>query len=154
MITDHLSELDPTHETQFKSNRNVFIKKFNARLVEWKRRMAPFKGKKVVTFHRTWSYFLREFGMHYIGTLEPVPGIQPSPSHLIKLSQLMKAENVRLILQASYYRDKFSRLLAEKTGARALALPPGVGGVPEAHDTISLFDYLVNKVTKALSDNE
>jgi len=154
MLADHLSELDPAHEAQFKSNRNIFIKKFDARLAEWKQRMAPFKGKKVVTFHRTWSYLLRDFGMHYIGTLEPVPGIQPSPSHLIRLSRLMKENNVRLILQASYYRDKFSNLLAEKTGARVLALPPGVGGVPEARDPIELFDYLVNKITKALSENE
>lgn len=154
MITDHLSGLDPAHATQFKSNRNTFLEKFNARLVEWKKRMAPFKGKKVVTFHRTWSYFLQEFGMQYIGTLEPVPGIQPSPAHLIRLSQLMKKENVRLILQANYYRDKFARLLADKTGARVLSLPPGVGGVPEAGDTIELFDYLVEKITRALSENE
>ena len=154
MIADHLSELDPTHEAQFKSNRNAFIKKFKIRLAEWKKRMAPFKGKKVVTFHRTWSYFLSEFGMHYIGTLEPVPGVQPSPSHLIQLSQLMKKENVRLILQANYYRDKFANLLSDKTGARVLSLPPGVGGVPEAGDTIKLFDYLINTITKALSENE
>jgi len=154
MIADHLSELDPAHEMQFKSNRNTFFKKFKTRLIEWKQRMAPFKGEKVVTFHRTWSYLLREFGMHYIGTLEPVPGIQPSPAHLIRLSQLMKTKNVRLILQASYYRDKFAKMLADKTGARVLALPPGVGGVPEANDTIRLFDYLVDKITKELSENE
>ena len=154
MIADHLSELDPAHEMQFKFNRNSFLKKFNLRLAEWKRRMAPLKGKKVVTFHRTWSYFLSEFGMHYIGTLEPVPGIQPSPSHLIQLSQSMKTENVRLILQANYYQDKFAKLLADKTGARALSLPPGVGGVPEAGNTIALFEYLVNKVTEAFSKNE
>jgi zinc/manganese transport system substrate-binding protein len=154
LITDHLSELDPDHEKQFKSNRNSFIKRFNARLVEWKRRMAPFKGRKVVTFHRTWSYFLREYGMEYIGTLEPVPGIQPSPSHLIQLSQQMKTESVQLILQASYYRDKFANLLSNKTGVRVLSLPPGVGGVPEAGDTIKLFDYLIDKITKALSENE
>jgi ABC-type Zn uptake system ZnuABC Zn-binding protein ZnuA len=154
MITDHLSELDPTHEKQFKSNRNTYIKKFDIKLAEWKQRMSPFKGRKVVTFHRTWSYFLRDFGMEYIGTLEPVPGIQPSPTHLIRLSEIMKKENVRLILQANYYRDKFSKLLAQKTGAKALSLPPGVGGVAEAGDTIKLFDYLINQITRVLSKNE
>jgi zinc/manganese transport system substrate-binding protein len=152
MIVDHLSELDPTHERQFKSNRNTFIKKFDMRLAEWKKRMAPFKGEKVVTFHRTWSYFLREFGMQYIGTLEPIPGIQPSPTHLIQLSHLMKKENVRLILQANYYRDKFSKLLSHKTGAQVLSLPPGVGGVPEADNTIELFDYLINQILRALKE--
>ena len=154
MITDHLVELDPDHEKQFKSNRNAFVRIFSKKLAEWKQRMSPFKGTKVVTFHRTWSYLLKEFGMEYIGTLEPVPGIQPSPSHLIQLSQRMKKENVRLILQANYYRDKFARLLADKTGAMVLALPPGVGGVPEASNTLELFEYLVNKITQALSNNE
>lgn len=154
LITDHLSELDPVHESQFKSNRNTFIKNFDTRLARWNQLMAPFKGKKVVTYHRTWSYFLRDFGMQYIQTLEPVPGIQPSPSHLIHLSKLMKAKNVRLILQANYYQNKFSNLLADKTGAQVLTLPPGVGGVPEAKDTIGLFDTLVNQISKALSANE
>ncbi|NIQ02777.1 MAG: zinc ABC transporter solute-binding protein, partial [Nitrospinaceae bacterium] len=154
MITDHLSELDPQHEAQFKSNRNAFARRFDARLAEWKRRMAPFKGRKVVTFHRTWSYFLREFGIHYVGTLEPVPGIQPSPTHIIQLSQLMKSENANLILQANYYQNRFARMLADKTGARILILPPGVGGVPEAKDTIGLFDFLVNQISKAWAKDE
>jgi ABC-type Zn uptake system ZnuABC Zn-binding protein ZnuA len=154
MIADHLSELDPAHEMQFKSNRNAFAKRFDARLAEWKRLMAPFKGRKVVTFHRTWSYFLHEFGILYVGTLEPVPGIQPSPTHLIQLSHLMKSENVDLILQANYYQDKFAKLLADKTGAQVLILPPAVGGIPEAKDTIGLFDYLVNQITKGFSGNE
>ena len=66
----------------------------------------------------------------------------------------MKAKNIHLILQASYYRSKFANLLADKTGAHVLTLPPGVGGVREAGDTIRLFDYIVNQLTKALSGNE
>jgi hypothetical protein len=33
-------------------------------------------------------------------------------------------------------------------------LPPAVGGIPEAKDTIGLFDYLVNQITKGFSGNE
>jgi len=149
LITDQLSELDPAHEEQFKSNRNTFLKTFNEKLADWKRRMAPFRGKKLVTFHRTWSYFLRDFGMEYIGTLEPVPGIQPSPAHLIKLSREMKAQGVQWILQANYYQNRFSKSLVQKTGAQVLVLPPGVGGVPEAKDTLSFFEYLVSQFEKA-----
>ena len=149
LITDQLSELDPAHEEQFKSNRNTFLKTFNEKLADWKRRMAPFRGEKLVTFHRTWSYFLRDFGMEYIGTLEPVPGIQPSPAHLIKLSREMKAQGVQWILQANYYQNRFSKSLVQKTGAQVLVLPPGVGGVPEAKDTLSFFEYLVSQFEKA-----
>lgn len=154
LIADHLSELLPQHAETFKNHRNEFIQRFEPRLAEWKNRMAPFTGTQVVTYHRTWSYFLKFFGLKRIGTVEPKPGIQPTPSHLADLARDMKRHDVRVILQANYYQDRFSRLLAEKTGAKVLMLPPGVGGVPEARDTAALFDYLVNQMTKALAHDE
>lgn len=153
-IADHLSKLLPAQAAQIKSNRKQFINRFEPKLKEWKDQMAPFADTPVVTYHRTWSYFLRYFHLTHIGTVEPKPGIQPSPSHLSDLAQTMKEKNVHLILHAIYYQDKFSKLLAGKSGARVLTLPPSVGGVPEASDTIKLFDYLVNQITRALSSNE
>ncbi len=154
LIADHLSKMLPAHSSQIKANRKQFLKKYELKLNEWKKQMEPFANTPVVTYHRTWSYFLRYFQLTRIGTVEPKPGIQPSPSHLSGLAQRMRQKNVSLILQANYYQDKFSNLLAGKTGARVLTLPPGVGGVPEAHDTIGLFDTLVNQITEALSENE
>lgn len=154
LIADHLSDMLPAHSSQIKANRKRFLKKYELKLKGWKKQMEPFANTPVVTYHRTWSYFLRYFQLIRIGTVEPKPGIQPSPRHLSDLAQRMKQKNVRLILQANYYQNKFSNLLADRTGARVLTLPPGVGGVPEASDTIGLFDTLVNQITQAFSANE
>jgi ABC-type Zn uptake system ZnuABC Zn-binding protein ZnuA len=154
LIADHLSKILPAQAPKIKSNRKQFINRFELKLKEWKDQMAPFADTPVVTYHRTWSYFLRYFHLTHKGTVEPKPGIQPSPSHLSDLAQRMKQKNIHLILQANYYQDKFSKLLADKSGARVLTLPTGVGGVSEAGDTIKLFDYLVSQITRALSSNE
>ena len=47
--------------------------------------MAPYKGVKVVTYHRSWPNFTDAFGLDVIGYVEPKPGIPPSPSHTLEL---------------------------------------------------------------------
>ena len=41
--------------------------------------MAPYKGLKIVTYHRSWPNFADRFGLDVIGYVEPRPGIPPSP---------------------------------------------------------------------------
>lgn len=149
LLADHLAKLDPAHESDFAANRDRFVKRFEERLAQWKRIMEPMKGVRLVTYHRTWDYFLQRFGIESIGTVEVKPGVQPTPSHLAQLADKMKSQKVDIILQASYYRLRFSELLAEKTEARVLSLPPGVGGVPEAGTTIAFFDFLTSTIYKA-----
>jgi hypothetical protein len=40
--------------------------------------MAPYKGTKVVTYHRSWPNFMDRFGLDVVGYVEPKPGIPPS----------------------------------------------------------------------------
>jgi len=154
LLADHLSKLDPGHATEYKANRDRFVKTFEAHHARWKEIMKPYRGKKLVTYHRTWDYFLQHFGLVSIGTVETKPGVQPTPAHLAELAETMKAQKVKLILQANYYRLRFSELLADKTGATLLSLPPAVGGVPETKDTIEFFEYLVKRITEALKMDE
>ncbi|CCQ91253.1 ABC-type metal ion ABC transporter, periplasmic component [Nitrospina gracilis 3/211] len=150
LLADHLAKLDPEHESEFESNRDRFMERFQEKLKQWKRIMEPVKGARLVTYHRTWDYFLQRFGIESIGTVEVKPGVQPTPVHLAQLAEKMNSQKVTIILQASYYRLRFSELLAGKTGARILSLPPGVGGVPEARTTIDFFDFLVHQIYGAL----
>ena len=43
--------------------------------------MAPFKGTKVVTYHRSFPNFADRFGLEIVGYVEPRPGIPPTPQH-------------------------------------------------------------------------
>ena len=106
--------------------------------------MAPFKGAKVVTYHRSWPNFADRFGLDVIGYVEPKPGIPPTPAHTIALMHEMKRQNIKVILVEPYFDLKTPKPIARDTGAEVLVLPPSVGGVKEATDYIELFDYNVN----------
>jgi ABC-type Zn uptake system ZnuABC Zn-binding protein ZnuA len=112
--------------------------------------MAPYKGTKVVTYHRSFPNFADRFGLEIIGYVEPKPGIPPSPGHTLELIQEMKRQNVKLILVEPYFDLKTPESVARAVGGQVLVLPPSVGGVKEATDFFGLFDYDIALLVTAL----
>jgi zinc/manganese transport system substrate-binding protein len=129
---------------------------FDRRLAEatrrWKATMAPYKGTKVVTYHRSWPNFADAFGLDVIGYIEPKPGIPPSPAHTLDLEQEMKRQNVKIILVEPYFDLKTPNAIARDTGAKVLVMPPSVGGVKEVNDYFQLFDYDSNLLVNAIKE--
>jgi ABC-type Zn uptake system ZnuABC Zn-binding protein ZnuA len=120
---------------------------FDRRLTEaekrWDAAMAPYRGRKVVTYHRSWPNFTERFGLDVIGYVEPKPGIPPSPAHTLDLVQEMKRQGIKVIIVEPYFDLKTPNAVARDTGATVLVLAPSVGGVKEATDYIKVFDYNV-----------
>jgi zinc/manganese transport system substrate-binding protein len=127
---------------------------FDRRLAEgekrWQAAMAPYKGTKIVTYHRSWTNFAQVFGLDVIGYVEPKPGIPPSPSHTLELVQEMKRQNVKIILVEPYFDVKTPNAIGRDTGAAVLVMPPSVGGVKEVPGYIQLFDYNINLLVDAI----
>ncbi len=103
--------------------------------------VAPYKGIKVVTYHRSWPNFADVFGLDVVGYVEPKPGVPPSPAHQLTLTQAMKRTGVKIILVEPYFDLQTPNKIARDTGARVLVMPPSVGGVKEVKDYLQLFDY-------------
>src|SRR5262249_37428663 len=113
----------------------------------WQAALAPFKGTKVVTYHKDFDYFFQRFGFDVLDTLEPKPGIPPSPTHLTELIPKMKAAHVPLIIVEPYRERSNPDFVAESTGAKVLALP----AMPEGKtDYVDLVDADVKVVVAAL----
>lgn len=149
-IAQRLAELDPKHQSAYQENQRRFANRIAAKLPEWKKRLAAVGPRVVVTYHPTWNYFLKRFSIENAGTLEPLPGVPPSPAHLGRLAETMKQRNVKVILQANYFETRNAELLAKKTGARVLSMPVSVGGAPGVENYFSLFDMLVERLAEAL----
>ena len=114
--------------------------------------MAPYKGTKIVTYHRSWANLVDRFGLDVIGYIEPRPGIPPSPSHTLALIQEMKRQKIGIMLVEPYFDLKTPNSISRETGAKVVVLPPSVGGVKEAADYIKLFDVIVNLLTSAFKE--
>jgi zinc/manganese transport system substrate-binding protein len=149
-VQGKLSELDPGDAAYFAQRYADFDRRLTEAAARWKAAMAPYKGAKVVTYHRSWPNFEDAFGLDVVGYVEPKPGIPPSPAHTLELQQMMKAQNVKVILVEPYFDTKTPDAIARDVGGTVLVLPPSVGGVKEAGDYFQLFDYDIKQLVAAL----
>jgi zinc/manganese transport system substrate-binding protein len=149
-IERKLSAMDSANAAYYAQREGDFERRLTAADKGWQGQMSPYKGLKIVTYHRSWTNFVDHFGLDVMGYVEPRPGIPPSPSHTIALIKAMKGQNVKIILVEPYFDLKTPNSIARETGAKVLVLPPSVGGVPEVSDYIKLFDYDIRLLTEAI----
>lgn len=138
----------PEHQKLFENNGQVYLKKLDNKILEWKNTLKRTSPQKLVSYHNSWAYFFNEFGLESGGFMEPKPGIMPSPSHTSTLIERIKNEKTKMILRENYFSDSTPRFIAEKTGARVLDVPTNTGGNAQAVDYLSLMDYLVQSIAK------
>ena len=149
-IQRKLAALRPADASYFAARYADFDQRLAAAEKRWDAAMAPFKGTKVVTYHRSWSNLVDRFGLDVIGFVEPRPGIPPSPAHTFALMQEMKRAGVKVLLVEPYFDLKTPNSIARETGAKVVVLPPSTGGVPQAGSYLALFDHIVGLLAGAL----
>ena len=149
-VADKLGALDHANAAYYAGRAADFDKRVTAAEGRWTGMMAPYKGTKVVTYHRSWPNFAERFGLAVIGYVEPKPGIPPSPSHTIDVINAMKQQNVKIIMVEPYFDLKTPNSIARETGGKVLVMPPSVGGEKEITDYIALFDYDLKLLTDAI----
>ncbi len=149
-IAARLGELDPAGAAAYQANVAAFAKRLAAAEARWAAELAPLKGRKIVSRHRTLTYFLDWSGLALAGVLEPKPGVPPPPSHLADLVGVVKREGVKAVVVENYYDPKSGELVARLGGARLVIVPGDVGGVPEAKGYLEYVDALVRLVSQAV----
>jgi zinc/manganese transport system substrate-binding protein len=150
-LADKFSAMQPANAAQFAQRYTDFEKRLNEAQKGWEAKMAPFKGRKVITYHRSWPNFCERFGLNVVEYVEPKPGIPPSPSHTLDLINLMKREGVKLILVEPYFDLRTPNSIASQVGGQVVVLMPSVGGNKETSDYFKLFDYDINLLVNSFA---
>jgi len=129
-----------------------FLKDQTFSLGGWLAKLKPFERAKIVTYHRSWSYFAHRFNLQIVGELEPKPGIPPGPSHVLEVMNTMKSEKVGVILMEPFYNRADAEVVAKKTGARVVVAAAAVNGRQEADSYIAMLDNAVARLSSALGE--
>src|SRR6187397_1579593 len=102
-IQDKLTSISPNDAPYFAQRYADFDRRLADGEKRWQAAMAPFKGTKIVTYHRSWPNFAEVFNLDVVGYVEPKPGIPPSPAHQLELTEEMKRQNIKIILVEPYF---------------------------------------------------
>jgi zinc/manganese transport system substrate-binding protein len=149
-IAAKLSELDPKDAAYYVQRNQGFQKRLAADDASWRAKLAPVKGRKVFTRHRTMTYFLDWSGIVLAGELEPRPGVPPPPAHLADLVLVAQREDVRAILVEDYYDTRSASVVASHSAAKIVMIPGDVGGEPGLDTYEQYMEVIVNRVVRAL----
>jgi ABC-type Zn uptake system ZnuABC Zn-binding protein ZnuA len=149
-IAAGLTRAMPEQARVFEANRQGFLEKVAEADRRWKSELAPFRGVGIVSYHDSWPYFYRAFGLVEAGIIEDRPGVPPSPQHLANLIRLMRERNVRIILHESWYPTDVTSRIAKETGAKMVVVPQSPGATKGTEDYIAHFDHLVDALAAAL----
>jgi ABC-type Zn uptake system ZnuABC Zn-binding protein ZnuA len=120
----------------------------------WAARMATFRGTALLSDHNTWPYFAQRYGLKIVDHLEPKPGIAPTTRHLAEVIHKVEALKVRGILAVVYFDLRHARFVSEKTGVPVIELAHQCGARPGTDDYLSLCEYNVKQVEKALGGGD
>ena len=149
-IVAALSRIAPELAGILEANRRVFLDRLTEADRRWKATLAPFRGARVVSYHDSWPYFYRAFGLVEAGIIEDQPGIPPSPQHLVALIRRMREQGVRVVFVETWYPPAVPNLVAREAGARVLVVPQSPGAVKGTEDYIRHLDHLVTALADAL----
>lgn len=149
-IQQRLSELDPANAGTYASRREAFAGRLESRIKAWEKDLAPFKGKRIVSFHKDFSYFNDWSGLVLADVIEPRPGIPPSPAHILSLVEKIQKENIPLIVTENFCDPKPGQELSRRTGVKNLRLPAAVGGDGTKATYEDLFETIVTRLKEVL----
>jgi zinc/manganese transport system substrate-binding protein len=117
----------------------------------WLKEAMPFRGKKVIAYHKNWAYFVDTFDMQVVGYVEPKPGIPPSAKHVQTTINMIESQKLDLMLIATYFEKSTPQMIESRTGIHGVYLPVSCGAVAGTENIFDLADYWIKSVNDALN---
>jgi hypothetical protein len=149
-IAAGLAKNFPQHQQVLEKNLKAYLGELDSWISRWDKAAAPLRGVKYVEYHPEWVYLAERFGMKRIGAVKLKPGVEPTPNHIVELSQQIKQEKAQLLLYGAQ-NPRLPKQIANETGIRALRLYSGGGGLPETDTYIKWIDYTVKTLIQTVS---
>ena len=149
-IAAHFAQIDPKNAATYNGNLTRFDSRLDTKYAQWQKQLAPYRGARIVTYHKDFVYLGDRFGLTIVDELEPKPGIAPSPAHLAQVIGKMKATNARVILVQPFQNRKTAETVARQTGATVLDVPQQPGAARNTTTYFDLMDNLVSTLAGAL----
>jgi len=129
-------------EREYQGNKLVDL------LGGWLKDALPIRGSRVIAYHKNWAYFSDIFGLEIAGFIEPKPGIPPSAKHVQYMVNLIKEQDIKVMLVASYFEKKSPGMIEERTGIKAVYLPLFVNNGMGINNNFELMDYWISEIKK------
>jgi ABC-type Zn uptake system ZnuABC Zn-binding protein ZnuA len=156
LIRDQLSTLDATHQEIYQQNARQYLKKLSHldQAIAQAVSTIPLSQRKLLTYHDSWPYFAKRYGMAVIGAVQPASFAEPSPRDVAMIIEQLRTEKVPAVFGSEVFPSKVLEKIAAEAGVRYISTLrddalPGSVGTPE-HSYIGMMLENVQMMVTAL----
>lgn len=149
-IASGLSEVDPDGASYYARRLEGYLELLEQKAADWKRLAEGLEGKRVACYHQEYNYLAKYLGVEVAVSIEPKPGIPPTPRDVARVVRELEERDVELILTAAWSNNRIVRDIAERSGAKVLELPAQVGGARWARSWVELIEGNLVRLRAAL----
>ena len=156
IVRDTMSRLDPEGAPVYGVNQARFASVMDQldRAIAASVATIPPPARKLVTYHDSFAYFSRRYGVPVVGAVQPSDFSEPSPRDLQALIEQIRAERVPAVFGSEVFPSEVTQEVARESGARFVAelrddVLPGRPGEPR-HTYAGMLAENVAVITEAL----
>jgi ABC-type Zn uptake system ZnuABC Zn-binding protein ZnuA len=138
LIASELIQLDPDNADYYQSNFAILAGRLDRldSAIFAAVQALPASNRKLLTYHDSWAYFGRRYGMDVIGAIQPSDFSEPSPREVAALIDQVRASNLPAIFGSEVYPSKVLEIIGRETGAQYVSSLrddelPGAPGAPQ-----------------------
>jgi zinc transport system substrate-binding protein len=147
----YMEKFDPAHADLYRKNTEAYVNKLETLRQKMRTELAPYKGRKIITFHEAFLYFAQAFGLEIAAAIEKEPGSEPSARELAKTVDLVKRAGIKTLFSEPQYPATAADTIARETGAKVYMLDPAVTGPNDPDAYINIMEKNLEVLKTALS---
>lgn len=110
-LSERLGKEIPAERAAIEQRRVAFETRWRQHVADWESRAAPLRGLQVAAQHTGFGYLWHWLGMTQVADLEPKSGMSPTPGHLQRLLEGLRAKPPLAVVISGYQDPRAGRWL-------------------------------------------
>ncbi len=159
LTQEQMASLDPDNADYYQQNLDAFRQRINAVDEAIRQSVAtiPPENRRLVTYHDSWAYFARSYGLEVIGAVQPSDFAEPSAREVAELIDQVKELELPAIFGSEEFPSDVLETIAREANTTFVDQLtdddlPGAPGDPE-HSYLGLMRWNMRIMIPALGGN-
>lgn len=142
-VVSVLSAAAPEKASEFQKNYDAFKKRLLGLHLELSKNV---KKKKVMEYHKEFTYFFDSYNLESAGSLEEKPGMPPSATRIALVAKKAKENNVAVLFASPSAPHKTLERFTELSGIPTVTVRSYVSSSGDAKSVEALQKLLINSI--------
>lgn len=118
LVRDHLVKANPSAQTTYRTNLEQYLKQLQIldKAIVSAVASIPPQNRRLLTYHDSWPYFAKRYGLTIIGAAQPSSFSEPSPRAVARLIDQLVRDPTPAVFGSAVFPSRVLRQIAREAG--------------------------------------